>query len=62
MPPITVSLSEEQDARLTELVADDGPYESKSEAMRSFIGADEQVHELEQEVERLNRERRQLLE
>ena len=62
MPRITVSVSNEQDARLAELSADDGPYESKSEAMRSFIGADERVRELEQEVERLNRERRQLLE
>lgn len=29
--------------------------------MRSFIGVDERVRELEQEVERLTRERRQLL-
>lgn len=62
MPRITVSLSDKQDARLDELTGDNGPYESKSEAMRSFIGADERVRELEQEVERLNRERRQLLE
>lgn len=62
MPRITVSVSDEQDARLAELAGDDGPYESKSEAMRSFIGSDERVRELEQEVERLNRERRQLLE
>lgn len=62
MPRITVSVSEEQDARLAELAGGDGPYESKSEAMRSFIDADERVQELEQEVERLNRERRQLLE
>lgn len=62
MPRITVSVSEEQDAQLAELAGDDGPYESKSEAMRSFIGVDERVRELEQEVERLNRERRQLLE
>jgi len=62
MPRITVSLSEEQDAQLAELTDDSGPYESKSEAMRSFIGADVRVRELEQEVERLNRERRQLLE
>lgn len=62
MPRITVSVSEEQDEILADLAADDGPYESKSEAMRSFINADEQVRELEQEVERLNRERRQLLE
>lgn len=61
MPRITVSVSEKQDARLAELAGESGPYESKSEAMRSFIGADERVGELEQEVERLNRERRQLL-
>ena len=62
MPRITVSVSDEQNERLSELAADDGPYESKSEAMRSFIDADERVQELEQEIERLNRERRQLLE
>jgi Arc/MetJ-type ribon-helix-helix transcriptional regulator len=62
MPRITVSLNEEQNAQLAELAGDGGPYESKSEAMRSFIGTDERVRELEQEVERLNRERRQLLE
>lgn len=62
MPRITVSVSDEQDERLAELSTDGGPYESKSEAMRSFIGTDERVRELEQEVERLNRERRQLLE
>ena len=57
MPRITVSVSDEQNARLAELAADDGPYESKSEAMRSFIGADERVRELEQEVERLKRQK-----
>ena len=62
MPRITVSITDEQDARLAELVGDEGLYESESEAMRSFIGTDERVRELEQEVERLNRERRQLLE
>ena len=62
MPRITVSLSEKQDSRLAELAGEDGPYESKSEVMRSFIGSDERVRELEQEVERLSRERRQLLE
>jgi Arc/MetJ-type ribon-helix-helix transcriptional regulator len=62
MPRLTITVTEEQAALLEELSADGGQYESKSAAVRYFIQAGERVAELEQEVERLNRERRQLLE
>ena len=62
MPRLTITVTEEQSELLDELSGDDGPYESKSEAVRSFIESGETSEELRQEVDRLNRERRQLLE
>jgi Arc/MetJ-type ribon-helix-helix transcriptional regulator len=62
MPRLTITVTDEQAALLEELSGDGGQYESKSAAVRNFIQAGERVAELEQEVERLNRERRQLLE
>ena len=62
MPRLTITVTDEQAALLEELSGDDGQYESKSAAVRDFIQAGERVAELEREVERLNRERRQLLE
>ena len=62
MPRFTVTLTEEQTALLEELSSDGGPYESKSETVRSFIQDGERLTELERENERLHRERRQLLE
>lgn len=62
MPRLTITVTDEQSELLAELSGDDGPYESKSEAVRAFISDGESTEELRQEVERLNRERRQLLE
>jgi len=62
MPRLTITVTEEQSQLLSELSGDDGPYESKSEAVRAFIESGETTEELRQEVDRLNRERRQLLE
>ncbi|RJS96774.1 hypothetical protein D3261_18860 [Halococcus sp. IIIV-5B] len=62
MPRLTITVTDEQAAMLEELSGDGGQYESKSAAVRSFIQSGDRVSELEQEVERLNRERRQLLE
>jgi Arc/MetJ-type ribon-helix-helix transcriptional regulator len=62
MPRLTITVTDEQAALLEELSGDDGQYESKSAAVRNFIQSGERVAELEREVERLNRERRQLLE
>ena len=61
MPRFTVTLTEEQAALLEELSGDGGPYESKSEAVRSFIQDGERLAELKRENKRLQRERRQLL-
>jgi Arc/MetJ-type ribon-helix-helix transcriptional regulator len=62
MPRLTITVTDEQAAMLEELSGDGGQYESKSAAVRDFIQSGDLVSELEQEVERLNRERRQLLE
>lgn len=62
MPRLTITVTDEQAELLEELSGDSGQYESKSAAVRNFIQAGERVAELEREVERLNRERRQLLE
>lgn len=62
MPRLTITVTDEQATLLEELSGDDGQYESKSAAVRDFIQTGERVAELEREVERLNRERRQLLE
>lgn len=61
MPRITVSVSDEQAERIEELAGEDGPHSSKSEVMRYFIRRSQEADELEQENERLHRERRQLL-
>lgn len=62
MPRFTVTVTDEQAALLEELSSHGGPYDSKSEAVRSFIQNGERLMELERENERLQRERRQLLE
>lgn len=62
MPRLTITVTDEQAALLEELSGDGGQYESKSAVVRDFIQTGERVDELEREVERLNRERRQLLE
>jgi Arc/MetJ-type ribon-helix-helix transcriptional regulator len=62
MARLTITVTDEQAALLEELSGDGGQYESKSAAVRDFIQTGERVAELEREVERLNRERRQLLE
>ena len=62
MPRLTITVTDEQAELLEELSGDGGQYESKSEAVRGFIQTGDRVSELEREVERLNRERRQLLE
>jgi Arc/MetJ-type ribon-helix-helix transcriptional regulator len=62
MPRLTITVTDEQSELLSELSGNDGRYESKSEAVRSFIESGEDVEQLRQEVDRLNRERRQLIE
>lgn len=62
MPRLTITITEEQEEILESKSGDDGEYESKSEVVRFFIENGERIEELEQEIERLTRERRQLLE
>ena len=62
MTRLTVSVSDEEAEVIEELSGDDGPYESKSEAMRACISAYDRVQELEQENERLRREKRAVIE
>jgi Arc/MetJ-type ribon-helix-helix transcriptional regulator len=62
----SVTLDDETEAILDAEVAPNGPYESRSEAVRECIREYAQLHrrieDLETENERLHRERRQLLE
>lgn len=62
MPRLTVTLTEEQAERVEELSGDSGEYESKSEVVRTFIDRGERVPDLERTVERLQREKRLILE
>lgn len=62
VPRLTITLREEQAERVAELSGEGGPYESKSEAVRKLIQAGERVGELEEKVDRLEREKRLILE
>ena len=62
MTRLTVSVSDEEAEIIEELSGDDGPYESKSEAMRACIHSYEKVKELQRENERLRREKRAIIE
>ena len=61
MARLTISLTDEQEEKVQELVSS-GEYNSKNKAVQFLINRGERVPELEQEIERLKRERRQLLE
>ena len=64
MPRLSVTLDDGRDAYLTDLAADDGPYDSKAEAVREIIanhqtsttGGDSAVNELEAQIEDLEAE------
>jgi Arc/MetJ-type ribon-helix-helix transcriptional regulator len=66
MPRLTVTIDDDQADYLDAVSGDGGEYASKSAAVRAFIQAaadrDGRVERLEQEVDRLRREKRQLLE
>jgi Arc/MetJ-type ribon-helix-helix transcriptional regulator len=62
MPRFTVTLPDDQGELIEDLAGDEGPASSKSEAMRMLIEDAQRVSEVEDENERLRRERRQLLE
>lgn len=62
MSRLTISLNDAEEAIIDEKVGDGGEYDSKSEFVRSCIQAHTEVEELEQQVERLEREKRMILE
>ena len=62
MPRFSVTLPESQAELIEDLAGEDGPAGSKSEAVRILITDAQRVSEVEDENDRLRRERRQLLE
>ena len=62
MKPTTVTLRESDLSLLDELSGDGGAYESRSEAIRAIIDGHSEVNELQTQVERLQREKRMILE
>ena len=62
MKPTTVTLRESDLSLLNELSGDSGAYESRSEAIRAIIDGHSEVNELQTQVERLQREKRMILE
>jgi Arc/MetJ-type ribon-helix-helix transcriptional regulator len=53
MPRLTITITEDQSELLEDISSDDGEYESKSAAVRDFIQAGEQEHELHEAIARL---------
>jgi len=53
VPRLTITLPEDMNARIAELSGDEGPYESKSEAVRELIRQGERLEEVERERDRL---------
>ena len=62
MKPTTVTLRESDLSLLNELSGDSGAYESRSEAIRAIIDGHSEANELQTQVERLQREKRMILE
>jgi len=53
MPRLTITITDDQSELLDDLTSEDGEYESKSAAVRSFIDEGESKHELQKEIDRL---------
>ena len=53
MPRLTITINDDQSELLDDLTSEDGEYESKSAAVRSFIDEGESKHELQAEIDRL---------
>ena len=60
MPRLSITLTEEQNERVEELV-ENGEYKSKNAVVQDWLSDAEKVNQVESENERLHRERRQLL-
>jgi len=53
MPRLTITITDDQSELLDDLTSEEGEYESKSAAVRSFIDEGESKHELQKEIDRL---------
>lgn len=62
MTRLTISLTDKEEAIIEENVGDSEAYESKSEFVRNCIQAHNEIEDLEREVERLQNEKRLILE
>jgi Arc/MetJ-type ribon-helix-helix transcriptional regulator len=61
MPRLSITLTDEQNDRIEELV-ESGEYSSKNAVVQDWLSRGEKVNQLESELERCRRARRQLLE
>ena len=61
MPRLSITLTDEQNDRVEELV-ESGEYSSKNAVVQDWLARAEKVNQLESELERCRRARRQLLE
>ena len=61
MPRLSITLTDEQNDRIEELV-ENGEYSSKNAVVQNWLSRGEKVNQLESELERCRRARRQLLE
>lgn len=60
MVRLSITLTDEQNEQIEELV-DSGEYSSKNEVVQSWITRDEKMNQLESTIERLEREKQQIL-
>ena len=61
MPRLSITLTDEQNDRIEELV-ENGEYSSKNAVVQDWLSRGEKVNQLESELERCRRARRQMLE
>lgn len=61
MPRLSITLTDDQNDQIEELV-ESGEYSSKNAVVQDWLGRGEKVNQLESELERCRRARRQLLE
>jgi Arc/MetJ-type ribon-helix-helix transcriptional regulator len=62
MSRLTISLTDEEEEIIEEKVGDGSEYESKSEFVRKCIQAHTKIEDLERDIERLQNEKRLILE
>ena len=66
MTRTSVNLSEKEDSIIEDLTGENGPYDSRSEAVRecvqSYVQLHNEIEELHNKIDRLEREKRMILE